>query len=550
MSDQTAYQLKLALVNAQTALQQKNKMEARHWALNAIKLAPENEDAWLILAAISSPVASVDYLQKVLRINPKNERASKGMEWALKRLAEDKESGKFKLPIEGGVINPMERPGKPQAPDLATGQVELSAELSSEQEDTQPLEVFAVEEPSILPLQDTPVEGQVLPPLHETPMDEVVPPPLPITPGEEMVFPPLEEKAATEEPIDDFSRAFSLDESEDEFSFEEPIAEPASASAWEPPVDDAILDSFRDMAEEKEEYFSSASASNEPEKGSTYEPLVFPTVGPFMEEDQQEPEYPKDIIEELRPEPAPVLDQSAKQRPKSPRKASGFSWGLAGILFFILLSSAIVVWAALPGLTALARSSSAPIPGDKLAKPSLTPTLTATPTVTLTPTPTQTPTPTVTFTPMPTNTPLPTETPWPTNTPYPYPTNTQVSQVETDLSGHWLFIDLSEQRLYAYDGDDLVSSFLVSTGTSAHPTVTGTYKVYVKYKYTDMSGPGYYLPDVPYTMYFYQGYGIHGTYWHNNFGTPMSHGCVNMLTSEAEWVYNFSKVGTTVVVEY
>lgn len=524
MSDQNDYQIKLALVNAQKALQQQNKMEARHWALNAIKLAPENEDAWLILAAISSPVASVDYLQKVLRINPNNGRAAKGMEWALKRLAEDQESGKFKLPVEGGVINPMERPGKPQTPDLTTGQVELPAEKSSEQEVTQPLEVIADEEPSILPL--------------------------PVIPDEEMEFQSQEETPATEEPIDELSRAFSLDESGDQFSFEEPIPEPANESAWEPPVDDAILDSFGDMAEEKEGFFPSASDITEPEKGSTYEPVIFPTVGPFMEEGQQEPEYPKDIIEELRPEPAPVLEQTVQQRQKSPRKASGFSWGLAAILFFILLSSAIVVWAALPGLTALARSSSAPIPGDKLAKPSLTPTLTATPTVTLTPTPTQTPTPTVTFTPMPTNTPLPTETPWPTNTPYPYPTNTQVSQVDSDLSGHWIFIDLSEQRLYAYDGDTLVSSFLVSTGTSAHPTVTGTYKVYVKYKYTDMSGPGYYLPDVPYTMYFYQGYGIHGTYWHNNFGTPMSHGCVNMLTSEAEWVYNFSKVGTTVVVDY
>ena len=111
-------------------------------------------------------------------------------------------------------------------------------------------------------------------------------------------------------------------------------------------------------------------------------------------------------------------------------------------------------------------------------------------------------------------------------------------------------MDISEQRLYAYNGDSLVASFLVSTGVAAHPTVTGSFTVYVKYTYADMSGPGYYLPDVPYTMYFYQGYGIHGTYWHNNFGTPMSHGCVNMLTSEAEWVFNFSKVGTPVIVHY
>jgi lipoprotein-anchoring transpeptidase ErfK/SrfK len=65
-----------------------------------------------------------------------------------------------------------------------------------------------------------------------------------------------------------------------------------------------------------------------------------------------------------------------------------------------------------------------------------------------------------------------------------------------------------------------------------------------------MSGPGYYLPAVPYVMYFYKDYGIHGTYWHNNFGTPMSHGCVNMSIPDSEWVYNFSSVGTVVNVHY
>ena len=61
-----------------------------------------------------------------------------------------------------------------------------------------------------------------------------------------------------------------------------------------------------------------------------------------------------------------------------------------------------------------------------------------------------------------------------------------------------------------------------------------------------MSGPGYYLPDVPYVMYFYDGYGLHGTYWHSNFGTPMSHGCVNLSIPDAEWLYNWADVGTLV----
>ena len=113
-----------------------------------------------------------------------------------------------------------------------------------------------------------------------------------------------------------------------------------------------------------------------------------------------------------------------------------------------------------------------------------------------------------------------------------------------------IYVNLSEQRLYAYEGDTLVNSFVVSTGTWQTPTVTGTYKIWIKLRSAPMSGPGYYLPDVPYIMYFYKGYGIHGTYWHNNFGTPMSHGCVNMTISDAEWVYNFTSVGTVVEVSY
>ena len=62
--------------------------------------------------------------------------------------------------------------------------------------------------------------------------------------------------------------------------------------------------------------------------------------------------------------------------------------------------------------------------------------------------------------------------------------------------------------------------------------------------------PGYYLRDVPYVMYFYRGYGLHGAYWHNNFGTPMSHGCVNLSVDDARWLYEWASVGTKVVTHY
>lgn len=117
-----------------------------------------------------------------------------------------------------------------------------------------------------------------------------------------------------------------------------------------------------------------------------------------------------------------------------------------------------------------------------------------------------------------------------------------------------IIVDLSEQKLYMKEGGRTVGSFLVSTGKWA-PTPTGQWPIWIKLRYTRMRGGSkalgtfYDLPNVPYTMYFYQGYGIHGAYWHNNFGQPMSHGCVNMRPAEAGIVYNWADVGTQVVVQ-
>jgi lipoprotein-anchoring transpeptidase ErfK/SrfK len=61
-------------------------------------------------------------------------------------------------------------------------------------------------------------------------------------------------------------------------------------------------------------------------------------------------------------------------------------------------------------------------------------------------------------------------------------------------------------------------------------------------------GYNYYLEDVPFVQYFYQDYALHGTFWHNNFGRPMSHGCVNLPTPAAEWLYHWADYGTLVNV--
>ncbi len=114
--------------------------------------------------------------------------------------------------------------------------------------------------------------------------------------------------------------------------------------------------------------------------------------------------------------------------------------------------------------------------------------------------------------------------------------------------GKAIVVSTSDQRIYAFENGQLVRTHLVSTGRAQTPTVLGDYAVYVKYVADDMSGPDYFLPQVPYVMYFYSGYAVHGTYWHNSFGRPMSHGCVNLPVAEAEWFFNWAEVGTPVRV--
>ncbi len=118
--------------------------------------------------------------------------------------------------------------------------------------------------------------------------------------------------------------------------------------------------------------------------------------------------------------------------------------------------------------------------------------------------------------------------------------------------GKWIDINVSNQTITAYEGNVAIKTVVVSTGVPRTPTVLGTYKILSKYPAVRMTGgtPGidyYDLPNVPYTMFFFRGYAIHGTYWHTNFGHPMSHGCVNLPTNEAKWFYEWAPIGTPVV---
>lgn len=376
------YRAKTYLQAAKQAFRDGKKMEARKLALQAVKLDPSLEDAWLLLAGLASPNASLEYLQKALQINPNSERARKGMEWAMARIQSN------------------ENPTQPHR-------------VANDREKTKPV--------SVKPKKQEPVVSV------------------------------------------------------------EPVA--------------SLRQSFRN------------------ELIQTSSPIL-PPVPPSQ-----------------HPRSNPI-----------PSRIKTKGWLAIPLTAVMLVCLSVIAFFTVPRLVASASSSSSALrPTNALFKPSLTPT------------PTQTPTPTVTPTPMPTNTP----TPPPTSTPEPEPTETQSSSYtfpgmpdEVDGNGRWIDVDLSAQMVYAYVGDNVVNSFLVSTGTYAHPTVTGQYHIYVKYLFDNMSGPGYYLPDVPYVMYFYEGYSFHGTYWHHNFGTPMSHGCVNMYTPDAEWLFGWASVGTLVNVHY
>jgi len=111
-----------------------------------------------------------------------------------------------------------------------------------------------------------------------------------------------------------------------------------------------------------------------------------------------------------------------------------------------------------------------------------------------------------------------------------------------------IIVDLSEQRLYAYESGLMLKTFLVSTGLPRTPTRTGTFKTSQKTYSKLYSGPDYYLPNTLWNMRFDGSKLLHGAYWHNNFGRRMSHGCINIAYPNAEWLYNSTPIGTTVIV--
>lgn len=109
----------------------------------------------------------------------------------------------------------------------------------------------------------------------------------------------------------------------------------------------------------------------------------------------------------------------------------------------------------------------------------------------------------------------------------------------------WIDVSLDEQKLRAYEGNTVVKEFLISSGKWM-PTPKGDFRIWYKTRAQTMKGGSkelgtyYYLPNVPHNMFFYQGYAVHGAYWHNNFGQPMSHGCVNAPLAEVAELFDWT----------
>lgn len=114
-------------------------------------------------------------------------------------------------------------------------------------------------------------------------------------------------------------------------------------------------------------------------------------------------------------------------------------------------------------------------------------------------------------------------------------------------SPRWVGVDLDEQVLIAYEGSTPVFAALVATGMPERPTDQGVFRIYDRYETWTMDNepgaPTFYTEDVPRALFFYEDLALHGVYWHDEFGTPRSHGCVNLSVSDAAWLFDWLTVG-------
>jgi lipoprotein-anchoring transpeptidase ErfK/SrfK len=148
----------------------------------------------------------------------------------------------------------------------------------------------------------------------------------------------------------------------------------------------------------------------------------------------------------------------------------------------------------------------------------------------------------------------PTPLPPPTMEPTRLSEATSFSLPNVTADERWVDINLTLQTLTAYEGNSPAFQTIISSGRPPYYTVTGEFRVYYRLEEQTMDGRrlgfDYVTEGVPHVQYFYGDFAIHGAYWHNDFGTPVSHGCVNVTPIDAEWLYNWMSYGTLVSVHY
>lgn len=107
-------------------------------------------------------------------------------------------------------------------------------------------------------------------------------------------------------------------------------------------------------------------------------------------------------------------------------------------------------------------------------------------------------------------------------------------------------VDVTNQTVTLLENGKPIESFLCSTGAVPHETPLGDYTIYAKLPTTDMRGPGYFAPKVPWVMVFKGDFTMHGNYWATSFGRPSSHGCVGLPVDTAKHVYDWLPIGTPI----
>jgi lipoprotein-anchoring transpeptidase ErfK/SrfK len=116
-------------------------------------------------------------------------------------------------------------------------------------------------------------------------------------------------------------------------------------------------------------------------------------------------------------------------------------------------------------------------------------------------------------------------------------------------------INLASQILVVFEKCQLVFATLISSAKAPAITPEGTYTIFYKEEKLPLfanervaTSENFYLADVPWLMFFHENWAIHGAYWHDHFGEPWSHGCINVSPYDALWLYNWSKLGDMIVV--